>query len=112
MHMHQQLNGSGELQITLHGEFDALGSQSIREALERLAQEPPAKQLVLDLKGVSFLDSSGVGAIVFLYKRLIARQCRLALSNVQGQPRELLQLLRVDMAIPVSWGEETLACVE
>ena len=56
----------------------------------------------LDLSQVSFLDSSGIGAIVFLYNRLKAQERSLMIVGVQGQPQELMKLLRIDSAIPVS----------
>ena len=92
---------SENYKVNLSGEFDALGCKEIREQLEGVVDRCGERTLALDLKDVSFIDSSGVGAIVFLFKRLRAVKGYLTLVNVQGQPLELLTLLRVDEAIPV-----------
>lgn len=91
----------GDLVIKIHGEFDALGSSKIRPELEKVARQTEPENVFLDLTEVSFLDSSGVGAIVFLYKRLKEHSRKLKITGANGQPRELLELLRIHKAIPV-----------
>jgi len=91
----------GDLVVKLCGEMDALGCTKIRPGLEQIAGTEHSN-VALDLSQVSFLDSSGIGAIVFLYKRLKAQERTLVIVGVQGQPQELMKLLRIDSAIPVS----------
>lgn len=99
MKLEQLELAGGVLSIRLFGELDAIGAGSLREQLEKLAELD--RDLVLDLSGVSFLDSSGVGAIVFLFKRVLARGHRMSLAAARGQPLELLELLRMGQAIPM-----------
>ena len=91
----------GDLIVELTGDFDALGSREIREGLENITSQTTPEVVFLDLGGVSFIDSSGVGSIVFLFKGLRKRCRRLEITGVHGQPRELLELLRIHKAIPV-----------
>ncbi|MEW5009002.1 MAG: STAS domain-containing protein [Cycloclasticus sp.] len=93
---------TGELLITLEGEMDAWGCSSIRGYLDDVITTGSDQNVILNFNHVSFLDSSGIGVIVFLYKRLKATGRNLKISNVQGQPQELMTLLRIDTAIPVS----------
>ena len=95
-----------DLIIELHGEFDAMGSSEIRPELEKLAHQSKPEYVFLDLQNVSFIDSSGVGAIVFLYKRLKENYRKLRITGAHGQPRELLELLRIHKAIPVVLGRD------
>lgn len=94
----------GDLVVELEGELDALGSVKIRPDLEKIAAEGGPANVTLDMRLVNFLDSSGIGAIVFLYKRMKVQGRNLEISGVNGQPRELMELLRLHKAIPVSWG--------
>lgn len=94
----------GDLVVELKGEMDALGSVKIRPELEKIAEEGGPANVFLDMREVNFLDSSGIGAIVFLYKRLKVQGRNLEITGVNGQPRELMELLRLHKAIPVSWG--------
>lgn len=89
------------LTIGLEGDMDALGCNQVRPSLEKIINTQNNKVL-LDLTQVRFLDSSGIGVIVFLYKRLKAKGRALEIINVQGQPQEFMDLLRIGKAIPVS----------
>lgn len=95
--------------VYLSGDFDAQGCKDIRAELEEMVENYPEAVLCLDLQNIHFIDSSGIGAIVFMFKRLTAANCELALVNVQGQPKELISLLRVHEVISVSWCDENAA---
>ena len=92
---------NSELLLLLNGDFDAQGTQEIRQSLKNVVDNPEPKSIVLDIGGVSFIDSSGVGAIVFLFKRLKVQGRKLRITAANGQPAELLKMLRVNKAIPV-----------
>ena len=88
--------------VKLAGEFDAAGCRQVREQLEAVVDKCGNKMLSMDIRDVSFIDSSGIGAIVFLFKRIRAAGGDLRLTNVHSQPQELLTLLRVHEAITVT----------
>jgi len=96
---------NGDALMELHGEMDAFGCTELRPVLEEFVTEPNINNMLLDLSDVTFIDSSGVGAIVFLFKRLASHGKTLVIRGVNGQPRELMELLRVGSAIPVSYGQ-------
>lgn len=100
-------NPNDHLIARLSGEMDALGCTQIRSELEQIADTENSDNVALDLSQVSFLDSSGIGLIVFLFKRLKAQSRTLKIIGVQGQPQELIKLLRIDSAIPVSTALDT-----
>lgn len=106
MKVKQLISDCQDLILELHGEFDAPGSAGIRSELENIALQTSPELVFLDLQNVTFIDSSGVGAIVFLYKRLRENSRKLKITGAHGQPRELLELLRIHKAIPVALGSE------
>jgi anti-sigma B factor antagonist len=57
-----------ELTIRLHGELDVATVRSISEAIEASLVDGPSR-LVVDLKEVSFMDSSGIALLVELANR-------------------------------------------
>lgn len=88
-----------QLIYSLPREFDAHVVSVQRAELEDKLNAPAITH-VLDLSAVEFIDSSGIGAIVFLYKRLKATGRKMVLVGAKGHTAETLQMLRVDKVIP------------
>ncbi len=84
--------------ISLEGDFDADAVRLHQAHFERLSNYE-VKGIVFDMSKVSFLDSSGIGAMVFLFKRLIAAQRDLNITGLNGQPQRIIELLRIDKTI-------------
>lgn len=105
MLINQTIQENQELLIVLNGEFDAAACEQAKVTFEALAQSHKDINVVMDLTDVTFIDSSGIGAIVFMYKRLLECQCTFHLCGVRGQPKELFEVLRINKAIPTSWHQ-------
>lgn len=74
-------------------DMDAITMAEMKNTFDELAE---AKENVeIDMSDVEFIDSSGVGGLVFLYKRLLASGFKLTIKNVGGQPLRLLTHLRM-----------------
>ncbi|MGL4714450.1 MAG: STAS domain-containing protein [Aeromonas sp.] len=84
--------------VVLEHEFDAMAVSELRPLFEGLACHQG--NVVADISDVHFIDSSGIGALVFLYKRLIMNGHRMALICGPGQPHDLLEMLHIDRVIP------------
>ena len=83
--------------IKLHDEFDAELVKSMRTELEAFSEL--STNIVVDLNDVKFIDSSGIGAIVFLYKRMRAKDYNLSVVGLGVQPSELFKMLMLDQTI-------------
>lgn len=71
-----------QVKAQLCGELDHHSAQQVREALDKLLQDPAVNELVLDMKDVGFMDSSGLGVVLGRYRILTQRGGRLLLSAV------------------------------
>lgn len=80
------------VRLHLRGGLDSEASRAIRDSLTDLAVVE-AREVVIDLSNVTFIDGSGLGAISFLFKRLAARGRRLTLTGASGQPLAMLRHL-------------------
>ena len=98
--------------LLLKGEMDAEGCVKLRPTLEELVEKDIHTHVVIDFTDVTFLDSSGIGAIVFLFKRLKTAKRSMEIVGAQGQPSELMKLLRIDKAIPVTISDSTASTAE
>lgn len=88
--------------IAFSGEMDAQGCSEVKPDIEALVTEPKALHILVDMDCVNFLDSSGIGAIVYLYKRVKSNGGSLSIEGANGQPLELMELLRIGSAIPIN----------
>lgn len=71
-----------ETVVSLAGEIDMSTVQRLATAVDEvLASEPPAR-VVLDLAGVTFCDSQGLGTLVVLSRKATMAQSYLVLVNV------------------------------
>ena len=68
--------------------LEAQDVRVLRQDFERLALSQ--SDVVIDLARTEALDGSGVGALVYAFKRLRASGKRLTVRNVSGQPLNLL----------------------
>lgn len=83
----------------LTGEIDTYTVPEVRAAFEGLTVVPDAT-VVVDLRAVTFLDSSGLGAIIGLYHRVGAGGGRLQLVCGDITLR-LVRLMHLDQVIDV-----------
>mgnify|MGYP000551329459 CR=1 FL=1 len=105
MNLQTHVTQDSELVVTFFGHMDAQGVKSHQQEFAHLEQAQ-ASQIVLDLHHVDLIDSSGIGAIVFLYKRMRNRGNSLSLIGIHGQPKTLIKMLRIHSTMSVSWSEE------
>jgi len=77
--------------LALHGELDSAGAAQLQRAVEGLA--PDTRELTLDLTGLTFLDSSGIRAILGCRQIQTASACSLTLLGAHGQVRDVLTRL-------------------
>ena len=78
--------------LTLSGDLDAARIAAMREELDSLAAGDA--DVLLDLSECRFIDSSGVGAIVYLHKRMRIRGYRVMATGLGGQPLKLLSVVK------------------
>ena len=57
--------------------------------------KPTVERLVIDLAAVDFLDSSGIGALLSVHKRLPAEKPGVTLTHVRPPVQAVIELLRL-----------------
>jgi anti-anti-sigma factor len=93
---HVQGSQNGDLVVRLEGK---LALETVNSFIQTMRQEQ-ATHLVLDMSGVSFLDSSGVGALVSLYVSRKHSGKSLAVTSLSPQGNAVLQVSGVVKLIP------------
>jgi anti-sigma B factor antagonist len=57
-------------EVAVTGDLDMAGAFKLEPAIERMVSDTAVERLVVDLAGVEFIDSAGVGSLVATQDRL------------------------------------------
>jgi anti-sigma B factor antagonist len=82
-----------ETRVRCTGRISSTTSGTLQTTIRGLM--PEAKRVVLDLTDVSYMDSSGLGAIVGLYLSAKRQHCELKLINLNQRLRELFRITQM-----------------
>ena len=83
-----------EATVRCSGRITMENADQLRDTARKLIAE--SKRLVLDLSGISYLDSSGLGMIVGVYISSKKAGCQLSLINLTPRVKEIFSLSRLD----------------
>ncbi|MEH1885858.1 STAS domain-containing protein [Nostoc sp.] len=86
--------------IKLNGNLNATTSQEFRQNITDVL-EGGARIVLVDFKDVTFMDSSGLGALVLAFKTLRAADTKLVLCSINEQVRILFELTNMDKVFEI-----------
>jgi len=81
------------------GRLDVAGAPSLKEAVTEAVKTGPQK-VVIDLEGVSFVDSTGLGSVIAALKLVRSSKGDLRLAAPNQQVRVVLELTTLDRVFP------------
>lgn len=90
----------GVLVARIEGELDVHSAEQLRAVLDEALDESRVNKMLLNLNGVSFIDSSGLGVILGRYKRISHSGGKLLFSNVKPQVDKILEVSGLLKVIP------------
>lgn len=90
----------GEALLKLAGEIDMLTAGRLTSAVNDVLADPPAR-IVLDMGGVTFCDSQGLGTLVVLSQKSSRSQTVLMLTNVSDFLLRVLDITGLRSALTV-----------
>jgi anti-sigma B factor antagonist len=88
-------NETGVVRLAIQGELDAVTVADLRTEIEKLLMRQLGR-VEVDLSQLRMIDSSGVGALVSLYKQVRARGGEVVVIGLRDQPLAIFRLLRLD----------------
>jgi anti-sigma B factor antagonist len=94
--------------VRVAGELDLHTSPQLRDHVLSLVGEERGVHLALDLTDVGFLDSSSLGMLVTLLKRVKERDGDLRLVGVSGSPMKVFTLTGLDRVFEIAASSDDL----
>ena len=86
---------STETTLVVRGSLDINSASQLAEEIDRIVAQKP-KKVVVDLSALDLIDSSGVAALVKLYKGVRGGGGAIAITGARDQPLAIFKLLRMD----------------
>ena len=83
-----------------HGILDGTKAEKFRQSVSELVQEK-AQIILIDFKNVTFMDSSGLGALVLSLKTVRAAGAQLFLCSINDQIQMLFELTSMDRVFEI-----------
>ena len=96
---------NGKLTIYLEEELDISSCKVIRGIIDGYIMKYQPYELVLDLSGVKFMDSSGIGMIIGRYKLVTMFGGKMSLTNVKPVVKKILEMSGVLKLVPIEENE-------
>ena len=76
--------------------------QAIFEQLQRLVEEKPGREYVLDFRKVQFLSSSVLGRLILLQKKVASTKGRLVLCAIAKEIFEVFKITKLDKVFTIT----------
>ena len=80
------------LVLRLKGDLDHGAAEAIRVEVDALLADRSVHRLVLDLKELQFMDSSGVGFVIGRYKQLAKRGGSVCVTGADARMDRIFQM--------------------
>ncbi|MFY9177200.1 MAG: anti-sigma F factor antagonist [Caldicoprobacterales bacterium] len=89
------------LMVSLKGELDHHTANQVRQYIDGILEDPTIKNIVMDIQGLNFMDSSGIGVILGRYKIISKRGGKLGVVNINAHIDRIFQMSGIYKLIKV-----------
>ena len=96
----------GALVLRVDGEIDLKESDELRDQIDRRLEKERPSIFVVDLKGTTFIDSSGIGLLLGRYKRINGWGGKMYIVGARPPVERLLRISGITRLIPIDVSEK------
>ena len=98
--------------IDVNGEIDLYNSSQLKELVMKMI-EKNIKIFIINLEQVDYIDSSGIGALIYISSTIKKMNLKLAISNIHGSVKKVIELTKLMGYFPIANSvEEALLMVK
>ncbi|MBO8170623.1 MAG: anti-sigma F factor antagonist [Bacillaceae bacterium] len=92
--------------VRLKGELDHHTSDELKKQLESAIEEADIQHIILSLKNLQFMDSSGIGVILGRYKKISQKQGEMVVCSINPTIKRLFELSGLFKILKLKESEE------
>ncbi|MDR1619012.1 MAG: STAS domain-containing protein [Treponema sp.] len=86
--------------IDIDGSLDLYESNRLKELVMKMI-EKKVERFILNVGDVSIVDSSGIGAFIYISSTVKKMNLRLAIANVRGQVKQIIEKTKLMNYFPI-----------
>ena len=100
--MELKIRKNGEVYIIdVNGEMDLYNSYKLKELVMKMI-EKDIKIFIINLEQVDYIDSSGIGALIYISSTIKKMNLKLSLSNIHGSVKKVIELTKLMGYFPIA----------
>ena len=89
--------------IDVTGEMDLYNAFKLKDIVTSMIGKQ-IREYVINLEKVEYMDSSGIGALLFVFAELKKRRMILRIAGVKGSVKRVIELTKLSGYLPLSAG--------
>ena len=87
--------------IDVNGEMDLYNSYKLKELVMKML-EKKVQYFIVNLENVDYIDSSGVGALIYIRSTIKKMNLNLQIANIHGSVKKVIELTKLMGYFPIS----------
>jgi anti-sigma B factor antagonist len=87
--------------IDVNGEMDLYNSYKLKELVMKML-EKKVEHFIINLENVDYIDSSGIGALIYICSTIKKLGHRLIITNIHGSVKKVIELTKLMGYFPIA----------
>lgn len=87
--------------IDVNGEMDLYNSYKLKELISKML-EKKVIHYIINLENVDYIDSSGIGALIYICSTIKKLNLKLAITNIHGSVKKVIELTKLMGYFPIA----------
>lgn len=87
--------------IDVSGEMDLYNSYKLKELVMKML-EKKVDQFIINMESVDYIDSSGIGALIFICSTIKKMNLKLFITNVHGSVKKVIEMTKLMGYFPMA----------
>ncbi len=87
--------------IDVNGEMDLYNSYKLKELVMKML-EKKVEHFIINLENVDYIDSSGIGALIYICSTIKKMSLRLIITNIHGSVKKVIELTKLMGYFPIT----------
>ena len=87
--------------VDITGEMDLYNSYKLKELIAKML-ERSVKGIILNMEEVEYIDSSGIGALIYICSTLKKKNLKLYITNIHGSVKKVIELTKLMGFFPIT----------